>query len=368
MRRAQLRAILFLVSFWVLSALFSTAWEGAIRGFEAPDSAVALPYSFPQELVIILVVTLVAGTAIACFDVLFLSRVLRRFPLGLTLLAKTSFYLACITIVISMAVLVIRARWQNQPILDRSVLDALAFYWSTPESIATVAFWGAAVLFGLFVVQVGEKFGQGVLISFLLGRYHQPKEEDRIFIFMDLKSSTTYAERLGHVKYSQLIQDCFFDLTDVVVRHNAVIYQYVGDEVVLTWRIKTARADGNCIRVFYAYDEAIRRRRAHYEARYGFVPEFKAAVHAGRVTVAEVGEVKKDLAFHGDVLNTAARIQGKCNELGCRLLVSEQVRGLMADVEGYDFEFEGNVDLKGKARPVKVFSASLNPALQDASV
>ena len=91
----------------------------------------------------------------------------------------------------------------------------------------------------LFILQVSDKFGQGVLISFLLGKYHRPKEEDRIFMFMDLKSSTTHAEKLGHIKYSQFIQDCFFDITDVVIKYDAKIYQYVGDEVVLSGSIRS---------------------------------------------------------------------------------------------------------------------------------
>jgi adenylate cyclase len=83
----------------------------------------------------------------------------------------------------------------------------------------------------LFILQVSDKFGQGVLISFLLGKYYRPKEDDRIFMFMDLKSSTTSAEKLGHIKYSQFIQDCFFDITDVITKYDAKIYQYVGDEL-----------------------------------------------------------------------------------------------------------------------------------------
>ncbi|MHA1992727.1 MAG: hypothetical protein ACW98A_17360 [Candidatus Hodarchaeales archaeon] len=66
------------------------------------------------------------------------------------------------------------------------------------------------------------------MLNFILGKYHHPKEEKRTFMFMDLKSSTTYAEKLGHIEYNKLIQDCFFDLTDVVAENNANIYQYVG--------------------------------------------------------------------------------------------------------------------------------------------
>jgi adenylate cyclase len=43
-------------------------------------------------------------------------------------------------------------------------------------------------------------------------------------MFLDLKGSTTHAERLGHVQFSELIQDCFIDLT-VVIDHQALVYQ-----------------------------------------------------------------------------------------------------------------------------------------------
>ena len=41
---------------------------------------------------------------------------------------------------------------------------------------------------------VNDKYGPGVFRDFLLGRYFQPKREERIFMFLDIKSSTTIAE------------------------------------------------------------------------------------------------------------------------------------------------------------------------------
>lgn len=358
MQKAKFRSIVFLVAFWGLAALFGAFWEGAIRGFEAPDSLSGVPYSFGQELVIIVVGATLASVVVASFDVLVLGALLRKRPLGLTLVARAAFYVACIVAVISVVVLSTQAARHGRGFLDPVVISGLGHYWSTPEAIVTVIYWAFAVLFGLFVVQVAESFGQGVLIHFLLGKYHRPKEEDRIFMFVDLKSSTQHAERLGHVDYSRLIQDCFFDLSDAVVRHGAVVYQYVGDEVVLTWKRKDGLAGAACLRSYYDYDRRLKARRAHYDAEYGVVPEFKAAAHVGPVTAAEVGAVKKELAFHGDVLNTASRIQGKCVELGCPLLISEDLRALLDGVDDFEFRLEGSVELKGMAEPVVVHSAT----------
>ena len=47
-------------------------------------------------------------------------------------------------------------------------------------------------------------------------------------MFLDLVGSTKIAERLGHKTYSRFIRHCFHDLTDIVLRYKAEIYQYVG--------------------------------------------------------------------------------------------------------------------------------------------
>ncbi len=356
MQRTRIREVVFLVTVWVLAAAFIVTFEGAVKQFQSMEPG--RPYSLGTQLGVAVVVTAVAGLLMSTFHVGYLSRVLRRRPFGFTLLVTTGFYLARILFFISIAVVWIRARELGVGVLEQNLVAALVAYWGSAEALLTVVYWGGVLLVSFFVVQVSEKFGQGVLVNFLLGRYHRPKEENRIFMFLDLKSSTTTAEQLGHIEYSLLIQDCFYDLTDVVAQHRAMIYQYVGDEVVLTWDVEGGVERADCIRIFHAYNEALRLRSEHYEARYGLVPQFKAGVNAGLVTVAEVGEIKKELAYHGDVLNTAARIQGKCNELGRRLLVSEALKELVEERGDYAFNPMGEVQLKGKAKPVRVFDVA----------
>mgnify|MGYP000553136404 FL=1 len=134
-------------------------------------------------------------------------------------------------------------------------------------------------------------------------------------MFLDLKSSTSYAEEHGHLKYSRLIQDCFYDLADIVVKRNALVYQYVGDEVVLTWDVEEGVKDNNCINTFFEFDRALKKRAEYYLKNYGRNSEFKSGIHYGEAVITELGGVKKEIAFHGDTLNTASRIQSVCNEM-----------------------------------------------------
>jgi adenylate cyclase len=213
-----------------------------------------------------------------------------------------------------------------------------------------------AVSFGFnFLKQVSRKFGPGNLRRLLLGKYYHPRRENRIFLFLDLKSSTTHAERLGHERYSSLIQDCFRDLA-VTLEHDAGVYQYVGDEAVLSWEAETGLDQLNCLRAFFRFRDELQTRAHHYERRYGFVPVFKAGGNIGEVTGVEVGEIKREIAFHGDVLNTAARIQALCNEHGEELLISEYLQRALPPSSDFTFEVLGAMPLRGRQNPVEVYA------------
>jgi len=203
-----------------------------------------------------------------------------------------------------------------------------------------------------FLKQVNRKFGPGNLWKLLIGMYHHPREEQRIFMFLDLKGSTTHAERLGHAAFSRLIQDCFVDLT-VVVDHAAQIYQYVGDEVILYWEVEDGLEQARCLRAYFQFVDRLASRSAHYQGAYGVVPVFKAGLNMGPATVLEVGEIKREISYLGDVLNTAARIQGKCNEVGRDLLVPETLlRRLEPLPDGLESERVGEVALRGREETV----------------
>ena len=199
-----------------------------------------------------------------------------------------------------------------------------------------------------FVNQVNKKYGPGILIPLLLGRYRNPKEEDRIFMFMDLKSSTTTAEQLGHLKYSSFIRDCFADINEVLYPFRAQVYQYVGDEIVVTWPEKEGIKNHFCIAFFFACKRQFGGRAEYYMTNYGFFPEFKAGAHSGTVTTVEIGEYKRDIAYHGDTLNTASRIQSVCNEYNKSFLVSKSLFDLVGPHPNMETEDLGEILLKGK--------------------
>ena len=226
-------------------------------------------------------------------------------------------------------------------------------------SLLWIIYTGIVSLF-IYVMQVVKtKIGGRVLINLLLGKYHNPRVENRIFMFIDMKDSTTWAEKLGHIRFSSLIQDSLNDLTPAIVKHKVEVYQYVGDEAVLTWQLDEGFENDNCLEAYYTFMQTLHEKKAYYNQKYGFMPFFKAGVHLGEVTVSEVGIIKKEIAYHSDVLNTAARIQGKCNEFDAELLISEDLKEKLKSTKDFQFERIGGVVLKGKQKPVNIYKVHL---------
>jgi adenylate cyclase len=243
-------------------------------------------------------------------------------------------------------------------IVGTPIKEALFEYASwvfTPLMLVTLLYIFSSAIIISFFWQMSIKVGPNVLVNLLLGKYHNPSEEFRIFMFLDMKSSTTITEKLGNLKYSKLIQECFEDLTESAIMHQVEIYQYVGDEAVLTWKLANGMKNNNCVYVFYDFLKSLEAKKDYYTKQFGVFPEFKAGLNSGPVVVTEVGIIKREIAYHSDVLNTAARIQGKCNELNAQLLITGEVKDALISDKNLLFEDAGIFELRGKQAGVRLF-------------
>ena len=228
-------------------------------------------------------------------------------------------------------------------------------YTIAPLAIGNIVASLIAVFLFVFFEQMDRKMGPGILLKYLTGRYYNPREEERIFMFLDLKSSTAITERIGHRQYSKLIQECYSLLTKPLTDHAGEIYQYVGDEAVISWSAEVGLENGDCLGFYFSYETELSKRREHFQDLYGEVPQFKAGVSIGPVMAVEVGELKSEIAYHGDVLNATARVQGYCNQLNENLLMTEALYDRLADRHDYEVSRLGEFELRGKEVHVALF-------------
>ncbi len=214
----------------------------------------------------------------------------------------------------------------------------------------------AVILFISVFRRINRMLGPHALFNFLIGKYHKPVEEERVFMFLDLKSSTTIAEKLGHALYHRFLNDFFYDITPAIIDSKGEIYQYVGDEVVVTWTGEKGLRDANCINCYFRVFTAIAAVSDKYERKYGFTPTFKAGFHYGTVIAGLIGDIKRDMVFHGDTVNTAARIRSECTVLGRDLLLSQDLLKRISISEYLSPESMGSIRLRGKEQEIELFS------------
>jgi adenylate cyclase len=203
------------------------------------------------------------------------------------------------------------------------------------------------------LLEISEKYSPGVFLQILTGKYVNPKVEERIIMFMDMQSSTTIGEQLGSQKYFSFIRDFIYFLSIALLEFNGRIYQYVGDEVVVSWKYNETNARRTVAALVYA-KRLFQRNRNYFMKRYGVVPEFKAGIHCGEITIGEIGIVKRDLVLSGDTMNTTARIKDACKEFDHLYIVSKDF--LDKSEAKYNVEHLGEVELRGKTQTVDLYA------------
>ena len=238
--------------------------------------------------------------------------------------------------------------------------DELPAFLTSRQQLVLVVY--TLVIYGLlvFFIQINQLLGEGVLRKFILGKYHQPHEEERIFMFLDMKSSTAIAEQLGHVRFYTLLNELFHEISQPVLLTKAEIYQYIGDEVVLTWEMKDGLENSNCLKAFFMFQKNLVNNSEHYILKFGVKPEFKAGLHFGKVVSAQIGDLKREIVYNGDVLNTTSRIQSECNKYQRSCLVSGILMNRLQQMNGFKWEKIDVVKLRGKDIEVEIFSVQVS--------
>ncbi len=228
------------------------------------------------------------GVIGASFLVLFATKQLRNQPLYIFILVNSIAILFLIFIIDFIVIDVVWSQLNNKSVFEKEALEYTLITVFSISTIRSMAIWFAVALGTAFVLRMSEGFGPGILLDIIRGKYHKPIEEERIFMFLDIKSSTALAEKLGHNKYFQLLNEFFADITDAIKYSKGEIYQYVGDEVVVSWRVRNGIKNNNCLNCFFEAKKEIENQSSNYLHNYGVVPEFKAGLHIGFATVGEI--------------------------------------------------------------------------------
>ena len=315
--------------------------------------------NFIQSSITGLVLGLLFGLINGFLEVFIFKQKFKRLRFGYAVILKTILFIS--TFVTTVVAFILIKNYLLVPIklFDSPKENEIREFLGSDEFFKHGLF---AVLFSFginFLLQIDNKIGKNVLFNLFIGKFHKPRKQNKIIMFLDLASSTTIAEQIGDQKYSELLRDFFYDLDEPINETKGAVHQYVGDEVVVLWDIKDGTTDNNCIKCYFESKKIIEKKKAKYNELYGLFPQFKAGIHLGDVVVTEVGGLKSEIAYHGDTINTASRLCSEAKNTDSNLLISAELLGFLKYIdENYRLESVGLVKFKGKKHDVAAFSVN----------
>ena len=240
---------------------------------------------------------------------------------------------------------------------DTAQLLAAQIQSSMPRGLL-VAVAALVMFFMILLRQAQLLIGERGFRDIALGRYRRPRMEERFFLFVDIVGSTPVAERLGPLSVHRYLERIFQLASDPIDDHGGDVFQYVGDEIVVTWTVPEGRVEARPLACFFAIEAALARAAPDFEREFGAVPKLRAALHAGEVVTGEIGGSRRAIVFHGDVMNTTSRIENATRELGRPFLVSEDALRRLEGAERYALEDLGPQQLRGRQAALRVYAAA----------
>jgi class 3 adenylate cyclase len=218
---------------------------------------------------------------------------------------------------------------------------------------------GLPVMFAISVtaimtLRIVGYLGGKNLIQMIIGKYHRPVLERRIFLFLDIKGSTALVERLGPLETRALIGKFFFDISGQITDHGGEIYRFTGDGLVAVWDWKQGISKNRIVRAIDAIGSAVDHEADSYRSRFDHVPEYRIGVHGGPIVTSEEGDTKRAIGFYGDTIHIAARLEQKAKELGIDCVLSGNIAEHQVGL-GERLRLIGDEPVRGISAPIKIY-------------
>lgn len=357
--KQQIRQILAFGIIWLMFGFIYVLLEFGLLGKLSEYPSTGNNYSFLNSLISISIGSFLMGLFIGCIEALWLKKYFEKKPFWSKIIFKSIFYLLLIISFIIALTLFNNAFFYDASITDSVVINSLFTFLKTFSFWSMVIYTGFILDISLFYSEIEAYLGNGILSNYM-GKYHKPKQEIRIFMFLDMKSSTSIAEKIGHKKYFDLLKAYYADMTEAILDTNGEVYQYVGDEIVVSWDENTGLSKNNCLQCFYGISKIFNNKKDVYLETFGLVPEFKAGFHIGEVTTGEIGIIKKNIFHTGDILNTTARIQAECNTYNSKTLISEKLKNKLQETDSFSFLKIEKLVLRGKKEAIQLYAVVYN--------
>jgi predicted ATPase/class 3 adenylate cyclase/predicted Ser/Thr protein kinase len=176
--------------------------------------------------------------------------------------------------------------------------------------------------------------------------------QEMTVLFSDIRSYTALAETMTPEENFNFINAYLRRVGPAIKRNGGFINQYYGDGIMAIFPSRpedAVRAALEILRRLAAYN-------GEREAKRRQPIQMGVGLHTGTLMLGVIGdEERHDTGVISDAVNTAARVEGLTKSYGASIVVSEDCRLGIPEVEAYGHRFLGRVQVKGRAKALAVY-------------
>ena len=204
-----------------------------------------------------------------------------------------------------------------------------------------------------------------------LQRYHSPAVAERIVkqregeadamleaqerevtvLFADLVGFTTWSERMPPSEIASTLNAFFTAMTTVIFQFEGTLDKFIGDAVLAVFGAPLDQPD-HAVRAVGAA-RAMRDALHRLNQSQPQALRMRLAINSGVALVGDIGApTRREFTVLGDVVNTAARVQGQVCEPEQILITAETYDRLGGAI---DARALGSVQVKGRSAPVGIY-------------
>ena len=191
-RKYQFKKILPFGVIWaVLGVLFLTI-DHLTLGDQANAQETAVELT-PSVVVFAISGVFLFGLIFGLIKVNWLDKLFKRKSFSTKVFAKFVLYVLFFQVFILVGFPIAASLEMKISILETAVWQRYFEFFGSDTHLSATLQLGFSMLVSLLYAEINNYVGQHVLNNFFTGKYHRPVEEDRVFMFVDMKDSTTIA-------------------------------------------------------------------------------------------------------------------------------------------------------------------------------
>ena len=183
-----------------------------------------------------------------------------------------------------------------------------------------------------------------------------PRRRVATVLFSDIRGFTSISERLQPEQVEEMLGEYLTEMTQIVFKHRGSVDKYMGDGIMALYNAPFDDPEHalNAIRTGLEFQERALVVSAKWQARLGAPIRIGVGINTGEMLVGTLGSQQRfEYTALGDHVNLGSRLESATKDYGAAIIISEYTYEL---VKGkFPTRELGDVTVKGKSRPVKIY-------------